>query len=259
MPAVVQILDGIGERVLDRGVARCSGRSGCAPRSLASNWVVYKPGRPDDGNRAERLCREAPEQDRAVRVEVVVQVPVAEHRAGGADVDGAARAGHHGRPARPRRSRPGRSRQSSPAYWRFANTMSCSSCRVNGAATARSAELLLDHHETRPRAQRALRPLVADDPVEALERVLGVRQPVAVVRVRDVVPDALLRRMELRHARRTEGRGVDRIRVRPAEERRGPLAGRQRTVEDRQAERRVCGLARLGVAGGPPARSSPSA
>ena len=38
-----------------------------------------------------------------------------------------------------------------------------------------------------PRAQRALGALVADDPVEALERLLGIREPVAVVGVRDVV------------------------------------------------------------------------
>ena len=46
---------------------------------------------------------------------------------------------------------------------------------------------LLRHHEARPLAQRALGALVADDPVESLQRLVGIRDPVAVVGVHDVV------------------------------------------------------------------------
>ena len=42
---------------------------------------------PADRHRAERAGREAAEQDRPAGVEVVVQVPGAQHRAGLADVD----------------------------------------------------------------------------------------------------------------------------------------------------------------------------
>ena len=127
-------------------------------------------GSAGDRHRAERTGREAAEQDRAPRVEVVVHVPRTQHRACLADVHRAARADH--RRVAVSQNVASSSRHSSPAYWRLSNTMSWSCWRVNLSPGRPSVpvEPLLRHHEARPLAQRALGALVADDPVEALQR-----------------------------------------------------------------------------------------
>ena len=185
---------------------------------------------------AKRRNRIAPR-----RVEVVVQVPGAQHRAGLADVDRPAGAGH--RRASPRRRSASSSRHSSPAYWRFSNTMSWSwlqrvTCRRASRRCPPSRSSTIT--KPGPRAQRALGALVADDAVEALERLLGIREPVAVVGVRHVV---------VRGAASAGSTGP-KMPGSTASGSRAPLACRQRAVEHRQAERLVGAAPELGVADG---------
>ena len=135
------------------------------------------------------------------------------------------------------------SRHSSPAYWRLPTATCWSSSRLNRlpGRPSRAGEAVLDLDQAEPRAQRPLGLLDPDDAVEARERLLGVRQPVAVVAVRDVVgPD------ERRHLVRRERAGHDRLVAR------APVALGARAVEDRQAEDREARAARR--CSRPPAR-----
>ena len=101
--------------------------------SVGSNGVVQ-----GDAFEASARADEAPEQDRAARVQVLLQVPRGQHVARVADRApdplelGASRPGTTGTSAT------ASSRVSSPAYWRLVKTMFCMCCRVKPAGPSPS-------------------------------------------------------------------------------------------------------------------------
>ena len=222
---VAQVADGVRERLLDRRV-----RDVQPVRRVHGVGEVElrreEAGRAGDRHRAERAGREAAEQDRAAGVEVVVQVPCAQHRTCLADVDRAARARHDGRCLAEVRKLVAPQLAGVLAVVEH-DVLELAARELVAGPAVGAGQPLLRHHEARPLAQRALGALVADDPVESLERLVGVRDPVAVVGVQDVVVPA-----QLRQVRRAEDARLDRVRVA------APLARRQRAVEHRQPERR---------------------
>ena len=133
------------------------------------------------------------------------------------------------------------SRHSSPACWRFAERDLLQ--RLQREPVARQAvvprEPLLHLDKPQAGAQRALRSLVADDPVEALQRLGRVREPVAVVAVVDVVAAEQPRNRTRRENPRRDGGGVVLPRTRGA-----------RAVQDRDPGEREESLPRGRVAAG---------
>jgi hypothetical protein len=122
-------------------------------------------GRQRRGRRVRQRARgEAPEQQRAARVEVVVQVPRGQHRAGLRDVDRAARPEQH------RRLLAHGDQLVAP---QLARVLAVVEDRIRQLAE-RELPAVLHDPEAEPLAQRSRRALVPDHAAEALEPLLVV-------------------------------------------------------------------------------------
>ena len=134
----------------------------------------------------QRQTREAPEQDCAIGIEVVVQVPRFEHRAGRTDVDRPSGADHDRLLVAEVGQLPGPQLPGVLAVLED-HVLELAEREAVARPSVRAGQPLLDHHQPRSGAQRALGLLVSDDAVEAGQRLLGIREPVAVVGVGHIV------------------------------------------------------------------------
>ena len=135
------------------------------------------------------------------------------------------------------------SRQSSPRYWRLPSATFSSGALVEPVAgqPVRAGQALLDLEQPDPGAVGALGFLDPDDPVVPGERLLGVREPVGVVAVVDVVVAE-----EGRDLVGREGAGGGRL-VGALPVARGARAVQDRQAEDLERRQRHVALGRLGV------------